>query len=94
MLGGVLGKRDRRGPTHTRLTVLRPPAPKNIAFNWQVGRDFTGPSRTKSGLVFFLSGDFQSNVDLKKERRTTIIPTIQHKLDLKYFDVFEITQLV
>lgn len=46
MLGGVLGKRERRGPTHTLLTVLRPPAPKNIAFNWQGGNDFTGPLRT------------------------------------------------
>lgn len=46
MSGGVLGKREKKGPTHTRLMVLRPPAPKNIAFNWQGERDFTGPLRT------------------------------------------------
>lgn len=49
MSGGVLGERERRGPTHTRLTVLRPPAPKNIALNWMGGRDFTGPLRTSVG---------------------------------------------
>lgn len=46
MSGGALGKRERRGPTHTLLTVLRPPAPKNIAFNWQGENNFTGPWRT------------------------------------------------
>lgn len=43
MSEGVLGKRERRGPTHTMLMVLRPPAPKHIAFNWEGGKVFTGP---------------------------------------------------
>lgn len=43
MSGGVLGKREKRGPTHTLLMVLRPAAPKNIAFNWQDGKDVTAP---------------------------------------------------
>lgn len=38
-----MGKRERNGPTHTLLMALRPPAPKNIAFNGQGGKDFTGP---------------------------------------------------
>lgn len=46
MSGGVLGKRKRRGPTHTLLTARRRPAPKNIAFKRQGGKDFTGPLRT------------------------------------------------
>lgn len=43
MTGGVLGKRERRGPTHTLLMLRRPPAPKNIALNRQGRRGFTGP---------------------------------------------------
>lgn len=46
MVGGVQGKRERGGPTHTRLMVLRPPAPKNIAFNRHGGNHFTSPWRT------------------------------------------------
>lgn len=55
MSGGVLGKTERKGPTHNLLTVLRPPAPKNIAFNWQGGKDLTGPVRTS------LSQDWSSS---------------------------------
>ena len=47
MSGGVLGRRERRGPTQTLLTVLRPPAPKNIAFNLQGVKGFTGPWWTR-----------------------------------------------
>lgn len=43
MSGGVVGKREWRGPTHTLIMLSRPPAPKNIAFNQQGGKDFTGP---------------------------------------------------
>lgn len=56
MSGGVLGKRKSRGPTRTLLTMLRPPAPKHIAFNLQGGKDLTGPLRAgegRGGGVFF-----------------------------------------
>lgn len=65
MSGGVLGKWERRGPTHTRLTVLWPPAPKNIVLNWQ-GREihWSIEDQLESGQILFFLHYFQFNTDL------------------------------
>lgn len=79
MSGGVLGKRERRGPTHTLLTVLWPPAPKNIAFNWQGGKDFTGPWKTSLGqdrssssswIIFSLRKEKREKEKKKQEKQS------------------------
>lgn len=55
MSGGVLGKRERRGPTHTLLMLRWPPAPKNIALKRRGRKGFTGPVRTSLCQGLFTS---------------------------------------
>lgn len=62
-----MGKRERNGPTHTLLMTLRPPAPKNIAFNRQVGKTslvHDGPLWIRVNSALLISGLFQANADL------------------------------
>lgn len=60
ILGGLLGRRERRDPTHTLMMVLWPPAPKNIAFKWQNGMDVTDPWWTS--LVQDRSSSFRRTI--------------------------------
>lgn len=56
--------------------LLRPPAPKNIAFNREGGKDFTGPSNLEPGrrplLLLVLLSWMMSDADLRGETTTGI----------------------